>query len=98
MSAEACFTIIADTCCACTQNGTSPYFGSVPGRVANRIANSTFELDGETYHVSPNENSTSLHGGKYGFSRHEWTGYYFMNGTSSAVKLHYNSPDGDEVS
>lgn len=82
---------------ACVQNGTSPYFGSVVGRVANRVANSTFELDGETYHVTPNENSTSLHGGKYGFSRHFLDGYFFTNGTSQGLKLQRISPDGDEV-
>ena len=31
------------------QNGTSPYMGAIAGRVANRIANATFQLDGKTY-------------------------------------------------
>ena len=80
------------------QNGTSPYFGAVVGRVANRIANSTFELDGKTYHVIPNENSTSLHGGLFGFSRHVWEGQTFTNASGTGVRLQYDSPDGDEVS
>nr|QOL01218.1 putative extracellular protein TR9_026 [Trebouxia lynnae] len=80
------------------ENGTSPYFGALVGRVANRVANSTFELEGKTYHVSANENSTSLHGGKYGFSRQMWAGRPFTNGSSSGVTLQYFSPDGDEVS
>ena len=33
----------------------SPYFGAVVGRVANRIANATFELDGATYRLATNE-------------------------------------------
>lgn len=42
-----------------------PHLGSVPGRYANRIANSTFEIDGELYHTDPNEHGglNTLHGG-----------------------------------
>ena len=89
---------VGQTYCVSAQNGTSPYFGALVGRVANRVANSTFELEGKTYHVSANENSTSLHGGKYGFSRQMWAGRPFTNGSSSGVTLQYFSPDGDEVS
>jgi hypothetical protein len=44
-------------------------FSGVPGRYANRIKNSTFEIDGETYHVTPNENGgrDTLHGGPNGW-------------------------------
>ncbi|KAK6426513.1 hypothetical protein LTR95_016112, partial [Oleoguttula sp. CCFEE 5521] len=35
-----------------------PHLGGVPGRYANRIKNSTFEIDGEVFHTDPNE-----HGG-----------------------------------
>jgi aldose 1-epimerase len=31
-----------------------PHLGGVPGRYANRIKNSTFEIDGETFHILPN--------------------------------------------
>ena len=45
------------------QNGTSPYFGAVIGRVANRIRGATFKLDGRVYRISANEGQNSLHGG-----------------------------------
>lgn len=79
------------------QDGTSPYFGALVGRVANRIAGATFELDGETYHVSANENTTSLHGGKVGFSQRLWKGHVFTEGEDSGVMLRYESPDDEEV-
>ena len=83
--------------CALAQDGTSPYFGALVGRVANRIADATFQLDGKTYHVTPNEMKTSLHGGKFGFSRHLWEGQPFTSQLGSGIKLRYHSPDGDEV-
>ena len=79
------------------QDGTSPYFGAVVGRVANRIANATFWLDDEFYQLSANENETSLHGGKVGFSRRVWKGHAFSEGKDSGVMLQYESPDGEEV-
>ncbi|KAL0030465.1 hypothetical protein WJX79_007594 [Trebouxia sp. C0005] len=78
------------------QDGTSPYFGALVGRVANRIAEATFELDGKIYHVSANENTTSLHGGKVGFSKRVWKGHVFSEGEDSGVMLRYESPDGEE--
>ncbi len=79
------------------QDGASPYFGALVGRVANRIAEATFELDDEVYHVSANENTTSLHGGKVGFSKRVWKGHVFSEGEDSGVMLRYESPDGEEV-
>ncbi|KAL3151876.1 hypothetical protein ABBQ38_012837 [Trebouxia sp. C0009 RCD-2024] len=78
------------------EDGTSPYFGALVGRVANRIANATFELDGKTYHISANENTTSLHGGMTGFSKRLWKGHVFTEGEDSGVMLRYESPDGEE--
>lgn len=42
-----------------------PHLGGVPGRYANRIMNSTFEIDGEVYEVDANEHGglNTLHGG-----------------------------------
>ena len=45
------------------KHGRNPYFGSVVGRVANRIANAKFELDGETFNLAKNNGENSLHGG-----------------------------------
>lgn len=58
-----------------------PHYGAVPGRYANRIKNSTFEIDGEKYHIKPNENPTkdhpdgvdTLHGGPDGWDWRNFT-------------------------
>jgi aldose 1-epimerase len=41
------------------------HLGGVPGRYANRIMNSTFEIDGQVYETDPNEHGglNTLHGG-----------------------------------
>ena len=39
----------------CVQDNNSPYFGGIVGRVANRIANATFNLDGKTYNLGAND-------------------------------------------
>lgn len=46
----------------CHQDGTSPYFGAVVGRVANRIARGTFTLDGERLNLPVNNGPNTLHG------------------------------------
>jgi aldose 1-epimerase len=48
-----------------------PHFGGVPGRYANRIKNSTFNIDGVDYHITPNENggADTLHGGLDGWGK-----------------------------
>ncbi|KAL1523132.1 hypothetical protein AB1Y20_018088 [Prymnesium parvum] len=73
----------------------SPYFGAVVGRVANRIANATFELDGETYTLATNEAGMpgSLHGGRRGFDKVRWK---VKARSNDFVLLEYTSPDGEE--
>ncbi len=44
------------------QDGTSPYFGAIVGRVANRIARGTFSVDGERYNLPVNNGPNTLHG------------------------------------
>lgn len=81
------------------QDGTSPYFGAVVGRVANRIAGGRFALDGKQYNLSINDPPNSLHGGEKGWSRQPWhllRRGSFGNG-GKYVKLGLRSPDGDEV-
>lgn len=47
----------------------SPYFGTIVGRVAGRIGNAEFELDGKQYSLPKNENNNHLHGGPEAFDR-----------------------------
>ena len=70
-----------------------PYFGASVGRVANRIAEGRFTLDGREYRVSINNGPNSLHGGTVGFDQLPWT---VMDASETAVELALSSPDGDQ--
>ena len=49
---------------------TNPfYIGCSIGRVANRLRDATFSLDGKTHNVSANIPPHMLHGGKVGFNK-----------------------------
>ena len=50
----------------------SPYFGATVGRVANRIKNAKFELEGKTYKLAANNAPHHLHGGKKGWDKVIW--------------------------
>jgi aldose 1-epimerase len=79
------------------QDGTSPYFGALVGRVANRIANAEFNLDGKTYKLAANNGPNCLHGGIIGFSRVQWkVSEQGTNDHGQFVELTYHSPDKDE--
>ncbi|KAH6886183.1 galactose mutarotase-like domain-containing protein [Thelonectria olida] len=78
-----------------------PHFGGVPGRYANRIKNSSFVIDDETYHVTPNDNPTkespkgadTLHGGPDGWDYRNFTVVaYAKNSITFSIK----DPDGKE--
>ncbi|MFC4386394.1 aldose epimerase family protein [Gracilibacillus marinus] len=71
------------------------YFGALIGRVAGRIANSEFELDGKTYSLPNNEGVNHLHGGEPGFHKSIWTVVPFENNEEVGLTLTLNSPDGE---
>ena len=72
-----------------------PQAGAVFGRVANRIANARFTLDGRNYQFTPNNNAHLLHGGVKNFSRVVWAGEPTNAPGVAAVTLTYVSADGE---
>lgn len=71
----------------------NPYFGTLVGRYANRIAKASFKLDKE-YKLAANNNGNSLHGGLKGFDKVIWK-VTQLPGDSSLL-LEYTSADGEE--
>ncbi len=69
-----------------------PYFGATIGRVANRIRDARFAIDGIEYELRANERQHHLHGG-HGFDRMVWTE---VEARPDAVLLALESPDGDQ--
>lgn len=74
----------------------SPYFGAVVGRVANRIANARFELDGKEYALAANDAPHHLHGGTRGWDKVVWRAEPLESADGVALKLTHVSPDGEE--
>lgn len=71
----------------------NPYFGASVGRVANRISEAKFNLDGQEYKVAANNGRHGLHGGIRSFSRVAWNNYIHKDGR---VTFTYLSPDKEE--
>ena len=74
----------------------SPYFGSTAGRVAFRISQGQFTLDGTPYHLTINAPPHHLHGGTKGLSKVVWQAEPVVGGAAPAVKFTHRSPDGDQ--
>ncbi|HUH76879.1 MAG TPA: galactose mutarotase, partial [Devosia sp.] len=70
----------------------SPHFGSLAGRVANRIKGASFELNGKTYQLPANAGDLHLHGGTEGLGRQVWSGQ--TDEANNAVRFTHFSPDG----
>jgi aldose 1-epimerase len=73
-------------------NATEPFHGAIIGRVANRIDNGRFELNGVEYILPVNNKTNHLHGGEGGFHNVVWD-VKSINDTS--VVLRYFSEDGE---
>jgi len=74
----------------------SPYYGSTVGRVANRICQGKFTLDGIEYTLAINNPPNHLHGGVKGWSKQVWAAETFKTDDTAGVIFRYTSPDGDE--
>ncbi|XP_048557891.1 galactose mutarotase-like [Triticum urartu] len=77
-------------------NGSAS-FGATVGRVANRIANAHFVLDGKTYHLLRNDGNNTIHGGPKGFGKVIWTvKEHVSHGDSPYITFYYHSLDGEQ--
>ena len=73
------------------------YFGAIVGRVAGRINNARFHLDGRTYQLARNDPPNHLHGGVSGFDKKVWNAAPAIRRDGApSLQLSYCSPDGDE--
>ena len=68
------------------------FMGSIIGRVANRISNSKFTLNGQEFKLAQNDGPNSIHGGNKGFDKYIWHVCEIEKG----LKLSIDSPDMDE--
>jgi len=67
------------------------YLGATVGRVAGRIEDGTFDMDGATYHLPQNEGKHHLHGGD-GLHCQFWK---MEDVSNTHLVLRYVSPDGE---
>ncbi|MFD0050726.1 aldose epimerase family protein [Actinomycetes bacterium NPDC127524] len=74
----------------------SPYFGAIVGRVAGRIKEGEFELDGTSYTLAKNDGNQHLHGGIKGFSNTFWNASLFEREDASGITFTRISADGEE--
>jgi aldose 1-epimerase len=69
----------------------------IVGRVANRIANARFTLDGVEYKLAANAAPHHIHGGVKGFGQMVWQAHPLpVEEHSAAVRFTYFSKDGEE--
>jgi len=69
------------------------YFNAVIGRVANRIKDGKFTLDGVNYQLPINNGSNSLHGGVSGFNEKTWK---VTAQSRHSITMRYVAKDGEE--
>lgn len=76
----------------------NPHFGTLTGRLCNRVAQGRYSLDGRTVQLACNDGPHSLHGGPVGFGQRLWAGTVEHNpaqgGAVLCLRLH--SEDGDQ--
>jgi aldose 1-epimerase len=74
----------------------TPYFGATVGRIANRIKDAKFTLEGKTYTLAANDGANHLHGGKKGWDKVVWNAEPKESDRGPSIKFTYVSKDGEE--
>ncbi len=72
----------------------NPFFGALVGRLANRLADGRFVLDGQEYRLERNNGVNHLHGGRRGFDKVVWDAA--PAASTAGVSFRRVSPDGEE--
>ena len=75
---------------------TTPFFGATVGRVANRIKDAAFELEGKPYRLAANNGPHTLHGGLKGWDKVVWDAETRDTARGPEIHFTYTSPDGEE--
>ncbi|MCM8536860.1 MAG: galactose mutarotase [Lentisphaeraceae bacterium] len=70
-----------------------PFLGAICGRIAGRITNSKFELEGKTYSLEINDSPNHLHGGNKGFDKALWSAQ--LNEQENSLVFKHTSPHMD---
>lgn len=71
-----------------------PCFGALTGRVAGRISDAQFEIDGESYQLDANNGPNCLHGGIDGWHLQLWDANIIYENGIEKLHLSYTDPDG----
>ena len=72
-----------------------PYFGCITGRIAGRLTQGKFSIDGKSYQLAINDTPNHLHGGMVGFDKRIWNAAVISE-HEPRLQLDYHSPDGEE--
>ena len=72
------------------------YLGSTVGRYANRLRAGRFNIDGQDFQVTQNNNGQHLHGGVHAMHTRVWSAEVLSVSGASAVRFTHVSPAGDE--
>lgn len=74
-----------------------PYLGAVVGRVAGRIPDGRFCVDGQEHKVVQNDGTNHIHGGIVGLDKRLWAAEPVERSDGApSLRLTYRSPDGEE--